>query len=63
MTKLIYSSIDSERHKIFKGLYERVPLQEDEESVFTEEHISKIEKYYQILRKCVFTKNSAATKR
>lgn len=51
MTKLIYSSTDSERLKILKGLYERTPLPDDEESVFTEEHISKIERYYQIFEK------------
>jgi hypothetical protein len=51
MTKLIYSSTDTERHKILKGLYERVPLPEDEESVFTEELISRIEKHYQIFEK------------
>lgn len=51
MTKLIYLSTDSERHKILKGLYERVPLPEDEESVFTEEYISRIEKHYQIFEK------------
>jgi hypothetical protein len=51
MTKLIYSSTDTERHKILKGLYEHVPLPEDEESVFTEELISRIERYYQIFEK------------
>jgi hypothetical protein len=51
MTKLIYSSSDAERHKILKGLYERVPLSEGEESVFIDEHISRIERYYQIFEK------------
>lgn len=51
MTKLIYSSTDSERLQILKAFYNRLPLPGDEDSIYSQDQIVKIEKHYNIFDK------------
>jgi hypothetical protein len=51
MSILVYSSTDDERLKILQALMEFCKISESEESVFTEEQILKIEKYFTIFDK------------
>lgn len=51
MTKLIYSATDNERLQILKAFFERLPVSGDEDSIFSQDHIAKIEKFYNIFDK------------
>jgi hypothetical protein len=51
MSKLVYSSSDNERLQILKAFYEKLPVVEGEDSIFTEEQLLKIGKYYTIFEK------------
>ncbi len=51
MSKLVYSSTDTERLQILKAFYEKLPVVEGEETYFTEEQLLKIGKYYSIFEK------------
>lgn len=51
MSKLIYSKTDQERRIILKAFYDRPTTAESEESLFTEDQILKIDKYFKIFEK------------
>lgn len=51
MSKLIYTSTDGERLRILRSFHDKMPVRQDEDAMFSEDQILKIEKYFSIFEK------------